>query len=102
MEESTEKKPRGRPKAVETTPYHEHRVAEAEKKKLKQPAVKEEWYEFTLGKTYDPKKGRKLVRKRLTATGAITDYIGWEKKVPREFLEQLKKDGLLREFNPAS
>jgi len=73
------------------------RKKESIRSSKKAPKLKQEWYEFKRGNTYDPKKGLKLVRYRLYSHGAISELIGHEKRIPKSFLRKLRDEGKLKE-----
>lgn len=73
------------------------RKKDAERKSRKPPVIKKTWYEFKRGTTYNPKKGLKLVRMQLTKNGATSEYMGWEKKIPKSFLKKIRAAGELKE-----
>jgi len=92
MEQTTVRKGPGRPSKaaeVDTTPFHEHRLEQAEKQKIQEP-VKDTWYEWVRRPDYDPERGKKLIRVQLTATGTTSEWIGWEKKIDKAFLESIR------------
>ena len=57
----------------------------------------ETWYERKPGPTFNPKKGRKLVRMQRTANGVQSDYVGYEKKIPKSWLKKQTEEGTLKE-----
>lgn len=78
----------------ETTPFHEARKRRAESYNEKVPVLKE-WYEWKAPHYLDHKKERKLIKKSRTKNGTTSEFVGFEKKVPLTFLEELKKKKLL-------
>ena len=103
MENETQvKRPVGRPKVGyvaddETTPAHEARKRQAENyNKNKDVPVEKEWFEWKLPNTYDAKKERKLVKKAQTKNGVSCEFVGWERKIPSDFLNKLIKNGSLK------
>lgn len=80
----------------------EHRARKKEAQKYKetktnQPAVKDEYYYFKAGMTFNPKKGRKLIHVLVTKNGSTTNYVGYEKQIPVGFLKRIKSEGKLRQ-----
>lgn len=80
---------------IETSPAHESRMRRAKKEKEVVEII-DTWYEYSRGLTFDPKKGLKLVKKQRTLNGVSTIFVGWEKKMPKEFVDKLKKESLIR------
>lgn len=87
------------PDAEPETPQSRARKAEAAAKKAasKNPPVTKEWYEWKREKTYNEKKGLKLVRVRVTRNGGQSDLVGYEKKIPKSFIAKIKAEGKLKE-----
>lgn len=72
-------------------------AAKAAKEAKKQPEVKSESYEWKREKTYNDKKGLKLVRIRVTKNGGQSEFVGYEKRIPKSFLKDIRAKGLLKE-----
>jgi len=75
-----------------TTPHHEHRLRMAKQANEKVSIIKT-YYKWNLTPNYDPKKGRKLMMVQKTVTGSTSLFVGWEKKIPEIFFQNLLKDG---------
>lgn len=80
----------------ETTPFHEHRKRRALADQEKAPVV-QVWYQWKHPSRLDPKRERKLVKKSRTKNGVNSEFVGWEKQIPDEFLSKIIKAGELKE-----